>query len=316
LDVSVIIVNYNTISLLVDAIDSVFEKTEGVEYEIIVVDNASSDNSKNILADKYGDKITYLALPENIGFGRANNEAAKIAKGRNLFFLNPDTILLNNAVKILSDYLDNNHRVGCCGGNLYDTDGKPTHSFDRYFTPLLKYFINQLFYGIFSKIFFRKNIHYNYLYKPLKVKVIIGADLMIKKKLFNKLHGFDPDFFMYHEEAELEYRIIKEGYKVFNVPHAKIIHLEGKSFSNNSDKINKIVISYKIFLKKTTNQVTLFIIYILIYFLIISRIIVFSILQKNEKIITWTRRYKTYIEKKDIIDSIYEYIRSCFIEIK
>ena len=105
MDVSIIIINYNTISFLIDAVDSIFAKTEGIEYEIIVVDNNSNDNSKTIIMEKYGKKVIYLSLPENIGFGRANNEGAKIAKGRNLFFLNPDTLLLNNATKILSDYL-------------------------------------------------------------------------------------------------------------------------------------------------------------------------------------------------------------------
>jgi len=143
MDVSIIIVNYNTAKLLMDAIDSVFEKTEGVTYEIIIVDNNSPSNPKDILIERYGDKIIYLGLSENIGFGRANNEAAKIAKGRNLFFLNPDTILLNNAVKILSDYLDDNPCVGCCGGNLVDRDGKPTKSFSRYFDSLLFDEINQ-----------------------------------------------------------------------------------------------------------------------------------------------------------------------------
>jgi GT2 family glycosyltransferase len=311
MDVSIIIVNYNTISLLVDAVDSVFEKTEGIEYEIIVVDNNSTDNSKNIISEKYGNKVIYLALPENIGFGRANNEAAKIAKGRNLFFLNPDTILLNNTVKILSDYLDNNPKAGVCGGNLYDADGNPTNSFARLMALSIFGTINVLFGNLPEKMMYGKNINFNYTNKPLKVFYITGADLMIKKNIFNRLHGFDPDFFMYYEEVELEYRVSKAGYKVFSIPYAKIVHLEGKSFSNKFERTNKYVLSHKIFIEKITNKVTLFIIYILVYILIITRILIFFILQKKEKKYIWLRKYKKY--SKDFSNSIFEYIKLDFI---
>ena len=315
MDVSIIIVNYNIISLLIVAVDSVLEKTEGIEYEIIVVDNNSSDNSKNILAEKYGDRVIYFALPENIGFGRANNEGAKIARGRNLFFLNPDTILLNNAVKILSDFMDNNPRVGCCGGNLFDVDGNPTNSFARLITLSIIETFNVLFGNLLNKIIYRKNINFNYTNKPLKVCWITGADLMIRKYVFDRLHGFDPAFFMYCEEVELEYRVRKAGYKVFSVPYAKIIHLEGKSFSSDYDKINKYLISKKIFMQKTNNFIKIYCIYILLYLLIISRILIFSILLKKEKRKNWINKYRIYNKKsKDgLINSINEYFKSNFI---
>jgi len=314
MDVSIIIVNYNTISLLVNTVDSVFEKTEGVEYEIIVVDNNSSDNSKNILAEKYGYKITYIALSENIGFGRANNEGAKIAKGKNLFFLNPDTILLNNAVKILSDFLDSNPRVGCCGGNLFDADGRSTHSFARFFTPSIFEIFDVLFKNLPKKIIYRRNIEFNYTNKPLKVCYITGADLMIRSNIFNKLNGFDPDFFMYYEEVELEYRIRKSGCYIFNVPYAKIIHLEGKSFQNDYKKIDIFFISQKIFIKKVYNSAIILIIFIFFHSLIISRMLIFFL--KNEKRSYWIGKYKLLVEnkKKSLIYSIQEYIKSNFYE--
>ena len=231
MDVSIIIVNYNTVSFLTNAIDSIFEKTRDIEYEIIVVDNNSSDNSKSILAEKYGDKVIYLTLSKNIGFGRANNEATKIAKGRNLFFLNPDTIPLNNAVKILSDYLDKNPSVGCCGGNLYNEKGLPMHSFSRYIPSFLGE-LNTLTLNVFSRLIFDKSLEFNYTDKPLEVGYITGADLMTRKAVLDETGIFDTDFFMYYEEAELTYRIKRNRYKVISIPQAKIIHLEGKSSSN------------------------------------------------------------------------------------
>jgi len=310
MDVSIIIVNYNTISLLANAVDSVFEKTDGLEYEIIVVDNNSSDNSKKILAEKYGDRVIFIGLSENIGFGRANNEGAKIATGRNLFFLNPDTILLNNAVKILSDYLDSNPCVGCCGGNLFDADGNPAISYGRVF--LLDVFekINALFLQLPEKFLYAKNKMFNYTNKPLKVAFICGADLMIQKNLFNILKGFDSDFFMYYEEAELEYRASKAGYKIISVPYAKIIHLEGKSLSNNYERLNKYFVSQKVFMEKTCNPKT----YIIYYYLFLQTIIylfVFIILQKKSQINFWLEAYRLFIykNKDSIIVIINEYFK-------
>ena len=88
IDVSIILVNYNTIHLLVNALDSLFEKCNDISYEVIVVDNNSSDNSREICKSRYGEGVFYLSLLENVGFGRANNEGIKIAKGKNVFLLN------------------------------------------------------------------------------------------------------------------------------------------------------------------------------------------------------------------------------------
>lgn len=131
MDVSVIIVNYKTLQLLVQAIDSILDKTEDIVYEIIVVDNHSQDDSERVVHERYGNRVTYLLLAENVGFGRANNEGLRIARGRNILFLNPDTILVNNAVRILSDYLDSHPDTGAVGGNLYTADMQPNVSFNR-----------------------------------------------------------------------------------------------------------------------------------------------------------------------------------------
>lgn len=116
MDVSIIYVNYRTSGLIADSLRSVRALTQGVSYEVIVVDN----NTEKSLPAEFGGlfpdiDIKYVMLDENVGFGRANNEGFKIAEGRNLFCLNPDTILLNNAIKILSDYLDAHPDTGIVG---------------------------------------------------------------------------------------------------------------------------------------------------------------------------------------------------------
>lgn len=238
MDVSVIFVNYRTSGLIAESIRSIIRHTEGVSYEIIIVDNNSEpefqSNIQNSLSIDKPLDIRYLALPENIGFGRANNKGWEISKGRNIFFLNPDTLLLNNAIKLLSDFLDRHPKAGACGGNLYGTDLQPAFSFSR-ILPGLKWELNELLNYIPQKISFGKDSHFNTSTKTLPVKYITGADLMVKRTVLNITGGFSSDFFLYYEETDLCYRILNVGYKIFNIPEAKIQHLESKSMEESGE---------------------------------------------------------------------------------
>ena len=131
LDVSIILVNYNTEELLVHAIKSVYEHSKGFTFEIIVVDNHSRNSPKDRLNTEFGQQVVYIPMAENVGFGRANNAGIKIARGKYLFLLNTDTYLLNNAIFILKEYMDAHPDVGSSGGNLFTADLKPTYSYHR-----------------------------------------------------------------------------------------------------------------------------------------------------------------------------------------
>lgn len=229
MDVSIIIVNYNTVNLIINAVDSIIEKTEGINYEIIIVDNNSTDNAEIILKERYNDKVKFIASPDNLGFGRANNLGLEFAEGRNILFLNPDTILINNAIKILSDHLDMNVETGICGGNLYDIHLSPTYSYQRWYPSFFSE-LNEFSHGLLGFIRGGKNRYFNNSDEPLTVAYIVGADLMIKSQLLKKLGNFNSKFFMYYEETELCFRVKKSGYKIMCIPNAKIIHLEGGSF--------------------------------------------------------------------------------------
>lgn len=232
MDVSIIIVNYHTSHLIIDCLKSVYEKTNGITFEVIIVDNASGDGYDKLIETAFLDKnIKFITLPENIGFGRANNAGFKVANGRNVLCLNPDTILINNAVKILSDYLDANPDVGACGGNLYDEHMKPALSFRR-LLPGIRWELSELCHLIPEKILYKGNSHFNFSDKVITVGYITGADLMIPQRILNSVNGFSEKFFMYYEETDLCKRITKLGYSVKNIPLAKIQHLEGKSFSS------------------------------------------------------------------------------------
>ena len=210
MDVSVIIVNYNTLKLTENTINSVIEKTQGIKYEIILVDNASTDGSIEYFEEKCSDKIIFLKNKENLGFGRANNKGMEIAKGKYIFLLNSDTLLINNAVKILYEYMEKEIKTGICGGNLYDAELNPIHSFILKIPSIKTEINNQL--NIFSKLIRRisnKREDFNYSALPLEVGYITGADMMIRKSVIEKAGKFDDDFFMYFEETELTYRIKK-----------------------------------------------------------------------------------------------------------
>lgn len=251
IDVSIIIVNYKTPVLLKNCISSIFDKTEGVNFEIIVVDNDSNDGSDPLIKENFP-SVNYLQSGSNLGFGKANNIGVKIAKGRNIFFLNSDTILLNNAIKILSDYLDENSNVGVCGGNLFDERLKHIHSFSPRF-PGIYSELDAIINGRLSKLKQNTTLQYNTLNYPIQVAYICGADMMVKATVLEEAGVFDPDFFLYFEEAELSFRIKKQGYDLFNVPQAKIIHLEGASQTSSKSKITFYNASRKKYYKKRYN---------------------------------------------------------------
>lgn len=236
IDVSVIIVNYHSAELVIECINSIIEKTEDICYEIIVIDNASGDGSVQKLQNKFGERITVIGSEVNLGFGKANNLGNTYAKGEYLFFLNPDTILVNNAIKILHDALIENPDYGVVGGNLFMPDMSPAPSYCMKFDVLKdekksaswRYIISQ---KVKDKLGIRKGTSFENKFNdteyPMSVAYIFGADIMVNKRTFDMIGGFDPDFFMYYEEEELTWRITDAEYKVMSIPNAKIIHLDG-----------------------------------------------------------------------------------------
>tara|TARA_B100000886_G_scaffold340025_1_gene307527 strand:- start:2588 stop:3472 length:885 start_codon:yes stop_codon:yes gene_type:complete len=247
MDVSIIIVNYKTPNLLLNCIKSIFSETVAINFEIIVVDNNSNDGSRALINNNYP-AVNYIQSNSNLGFGKANNLGIKSANGRNIFFLNSDTILISNAVKILSDFLDGNENVGVCGGNLFDMNKNPTHSYLKVFPGFFSE-LNQVLFSVYTN-FFLKNSFFNHGEKPIKVSYITGANMMVKRSIINSIGGFDPDFFLYFEETELQFRIYNSGFKIMNLPNSKIIHLEGASSTFHEKKIQLYLQSYKLYLKK------------------------------------------------------------------
>lgn len=239
MDISIVIVNFHSARMVIDCINSIYAKTRNVSFEIIVVDNASNDGSIECLHDTFGNKIKLIASPENLGFGKANNLGTMEASGEYLFLLNPDTILVNNAIGILHQYIRSNPNVGVAGGNLFSPDLTPASSFCREFDDLRlekkrASWSKLIGERVKAKLRIGTNkplAEFNHTNEPQKVAYIFGADMMMPRTVFERVNGFDPDFFMYGEEEELTWRITELGYDVMSVPEAKIIHLEGATLN-------------------------------------------------------------------------------------
>lgn len=243
MDVSIIIVNYNTRVLLKACLESIIKNTKDIKYEIIVSDNNSDDGSIEMIESDFKD-IKLIKNNENLGFGRANNEALKRAKGKYIFYLNSDTLLHNNAVKIFKDYWDTNstdNTLGALGANLYDEEMKIMHSFGKFpcYRESLKSLLHTFLIVYVKSIFRFLNINYTILIKKRvykkeigSVDYITGADLFLKND--NNAY-FDERFFLYYEETDLQLNLCNQKKNRIIIDGPTIQHLSGGSNNIKND---------------------------------------------------------------------------------
>lgn len=252
MDVSIILVNYNTKALTTQCIVSVMNKTKtGLVYEIIVVDNASVDGSQEALSEI--NNIKLVLSEENLGFGRGNNLGVQHASGEILFFLNSDTILIENSIQILYDFFIQHEQklsIGTLGCVLVDKHLQPNGSSFEYTT--VAGVIKDTIGAVTRRVIKKPPVPSGEVY--FEVDYVIGADIMMRKSVFEKENGFDPAFFMYFEEAELQKRIQRNGLKSYINTQTRIIHLEGGSTDTNRLTNKRRIMIQKgrnLFLKKS-----------------------------------------------------------------
>lgn len=229
MDVSIIIVNYNSTALVAACLRSIYQHTKGVDVEVWVVDSASADRSIERISEEFP-LVQLLLLSTNEGFGRANNAAMAKASGEFLFLLNPDTELSMDAVSMFLQFMRqrSNEKVAVCGGHLYTANGKETPSYGNFPTLLQSIAASGLF--ILFKRYYRNYLDTGVANKEMHVRevdFVSGADMFIRRSVVERCGSFDPDFFLYFEETELCYRIRKAGYSIFLLPAVKILHHEG-----------------------------------------------------------------------------------------
>lgn len=270
---SIIIVNYNVKYFLEHCLHSVAKATKGMDAEVFVVDNNSVDGSVEMVQTKFPE-LNLIANKDNVGFSKANNQAIHIASGDYILLLNPDTVVEDDTFSKVVEFMDQHDDVGGLGVKMVDGKGEFLPESKRGLpTPSVAFYkifgLSKLFPG--SKTFGKYHLGYLDNDKTHNVEVLSGAFMLLRKKVLDKIGLLDETFFMYGEDIDLSYRIIKAGYKNVYFPETRIIHYKGESTKKSS--VNYVVTFYNamiIFARKhfsSKNASTLsFLINIAIYF--------------------------------------------------
>jgi len=242
---SIIIVNYNVCYFLEQALMSVIKATKNIDAEIIVVDNNSVDGSISLVQQKFPE-VHLIENKENQGFSKANNQAIRIANGEYILLLNPDTVVEEETLLKCCQFMDAHSDAGGLGVKMVDGQGNFLPESKRGLpTPWVA------FYKIFglSKLFPKSKTfgkyHLTYLDKDQnhQVEVLSGAFMFMRKNVLDQIGLLDEDYFMYGEDIDLSYRILKGGYKNYYLADTRIIHYKGESTKKTS--VNYVFVFYK-----------------------------------------------------------------------
>ncbi len=243
-ELSIIIVSYNTCEMTLACLKSVFNETNHTNFEVVVVDNASSDGSAEQIEKIYGNDINLIKLSDNLGFAAGNNLAAKYASANKLLLLNPDTIVLDYAIDKLVSFSKCNKESMVWGGKTLfaDMSLNPTSCWRQ--MTLWNLFCRAFGLPLFFKnsSLFNSEQYGGWMRDSIKyVDIVTGCFLLIETSLWNEVDGFDPDFFMYGEDADLCLRAKQHGAKPIINPDSVIIHYGGASERVKEDKIIKLL---------------------------------------------------------------------------
>jgi len=246
LDVSIVVVTFNTRKLLLDCLAPVFETIKEISFEVWVVDNNSTDGTLEATRERYP-AVNTIENKENLGFAAANNQAFRQMKGRYALLLNTDTVLTNGAVKELYDFMEANPEAGMACGQLLNQGGSKQNSIAT-FPNLLSLCCNETLLRILlPKRFPSKRREY---VSPLEVDSCIGACLIVRKEAMDDIGFFDERYFFFLEETDWAYRMKLGGWGVYFVPTARIFHGQGKTVGSS---LNSRIMFYRsryVFVKK------------------------------------------------------------------
>lgn len=236
LELSIIIVNYETPEETIKCIESIYNTIKIKDYEVIVVDNCSLDNSESFIMSKFP-SIKWININYNSGFGRANNIGAKAAMGKYLLFLNSDVFVLDKTIMATIEHIKAHPEIGVLGCKLLNDDRTIQKSVYHYI-------------GDYEEVL-SNNLIIDYFYKPKarRIKAVMGAYMIIPREVFEAVRGFDPDFFMYSEELDLCRRIERLGFKIYYLDSVMAIHKHGFSSSNEWKLKQNFLSSALLFLK-------------------------------------------------------------------
>ena len=232
---SVIIVNYKVKHYLEQCLRSVAEASRGIAVEVIVVDNASGDGSVEYLRERFPD-VTIIASEENLGFARANNLAIRNSHGQYVLLLNPDTIVAEDTFRDFIGFMDSTPDAGGCGAYMLHTDGSFAPESRRGLpTPFVAFCKMSGLASLFpkSRTFGRYYMRYLNENEVNRIEIMSGAFMFLRRDALDKAGLLDEDFFMYGEDIDLSYRILKAGYNNYFLP-SRILHYKGESTVKSS----------------------------------------------------------------------------------
>jgi GT2 family glycosyltransferase/lipopolysaccharide/colanic/teichoic acid biosynthesis glycosyltransferase len=250
---SVIIVNYNVRAFLETCLRSLAKALDSIEGEVIVVDNASDDGSVEMLKQKFP-AVKIIINDRNIGFAAANNRALKDANGKYILLLNPDTVVQEDTLRVMCDFLDRDESVGLAGCKILNPDGSLQLACRRsYPTPWVAFTkivgLSTLF--PMSKLFGRYNLAYLDPDGSYEVDAVSGSFMFIRRSLIADVGELDEQFFMYGEDLDLCYRIKKAGWKIYYVHSTKVIHYKGESVRRSDiDEVKVFYEAMRLFVRK------------------------------------------------------------------
>jgi len=230
MDISFIIVNWNTRDLLRDCLDSIDKTVNALSYEIIVVDNASTDGSVDMLSQKYP-RVKTIANSENRGFGAANNQGFAVMKGKYALLINTDAVLTEGAAGKLWSFAEANPRAAIVCGQLLNADGSKQNSVAAFPTLLTLCLNTSLLEYLFPGRYPSKRYDHR---EPLEVESAIGACMMVRGQALKEVSFFDERYFFFFEETDLAFAMKRAGWSVCQVPDALIYHFQGKSIGHNA----------------------------------------------------------------------------------
>ena len=226
IDLSVIVVNWNTRDLLAQCLDSVFQTAGDLELEVFVVDNASSDGSADMVRERFP-QVKLIENHENVGFARANNQAIRESTGQYVLLLNPDTEMRDNALETLVHFMDEHSWTGAAGAKLINPNGTLQPSCQP--APTLMRELWRLFYMDALRPYARYDLRDGVPETPQEVDIVQGACLLLRREALEQVGSLDEDYFMYTEEMDLCLRLRRKGWKVYWVPQAVVVHHGGQS---------------------------------------------------------------------------------------
>jgi GT2 family glycosyltransferase len=224
-DLSVTIVSWNTKDFLVRCLESVRQTVKGMEAEVFVVDNGSTDGSGVAVRERFPE-VGLIENPMNLGFARANNQAMSRAAAKYLLLLNPDTRVKEEAIKRLISFMEAHSEVGIAGGQLLNSDGSKQNSIANFPSLATELLNKNLLRWLFPNRFPGKERNYS---EPIEVDSVIGAGMMVRRETTEQVGLLDEEYFLFLEETDWCYRMKMGGWKIYYVPQAEIYHFQGRS---------------------------------------------------------------------------------------